>query len=103
MSRERIRGKRAGNLERAIAIYNVTFTLYTPEPISEGLGEQAVLAPLIQPKALPRYGKGQLWPMPSSVTQLPGRQLAANIAGICSWVDAAQRSPPPPRERAALS
>jgi len=29
MSRERIRGKRAGNLERAIAIYNVTFTLYT--------------------------------------------------------------------------
>jgi hypothetical protein len=29
MSRERIRGERAGNLERAIAIYNVTFTLYT--------------------------------------------------------------------------
>lgn len=60
MSRERIRGERAGHLERAIAIYNVTFTLYTPEPISEGLGEQAVLAPLIGPKAFATIWQGPI-------------------------------------------
>jgi hypothetical protein len=60
MSRERIRGERAGKLECAVAIYNVIFILYTSEPISEGLGEQPVLAPLIQPKAFATTWQGPL-------------------------------------------